>query len=86
MAQQLNNAYPIDWRYVRREVDPPAPGAVHDPPRCLLCGEKLRRDRHLGDKGFGRYADNAFCSMRCGYVFGVLMAKFGHRLKPTGDK
>jgi len=60
---------------------PPDPDGTHAD-CCLWCGRKLRkrnRSRLPGD-----YGDGAFCGLRCGYMFGVAMAEFGKRLKPTG--
>ena len=31
----------------------------------------------------GAYSDNAFCTMRCAYAFGVTAAKLGFRLEKT---
>lgn len=51
---------------------------------CLWCGNKLKKDIYvqqhypgqLGYKGNG-----AFCSLRCGFNFGVTTAANGTRLK-----
>lgn len=63
--------------------DPLAPGA------CLWCGEKLRATgTHLrslypvlGPVARGDYGDNAFCGLRCGYLFGRRLAVLGSRLR-----
>jgi len=43
---------------------------------CLWCGRRLR-------KGVGDYRDEAFCGLRCGYMFGVAAATNQFRLKPV---
>jgi hypothetical protein len=53
------------------------------PKTCLWCGKKLVR-KHA--EGYGGYADNAFCSMRCGYEFGITAACLDFRLAPREDK
>jgi len=62
--------------------DPGAPGA------CFWCGTKLRLAKvanHPTIDGYrtarGDYGDNAFCTLRCGYSFGVELAIRGHRLR-----
>ncbi len=56
---------------------------------CLWCGRKLRAPRYPGAAAdFGRrgdYADGAFCGLRCGYSFGVTLARIGKRLLPVDD-
>lgn len=49
---------------------------TNDPGTCLWCGRKLRK---CGDNR-GDYGDNAFCGLRCGYMFAVSMARCGRRL------
>lgn len=51
---------------------------------CLWCGDKLRlvriehgRARRPGARG--DYGDNAFCGLRCGYMFAVFAARQGYR-------
>lgn len=70
---------------------------------CLWCGRPLRFQRDVFDaagqliadrnqrpkhKKGGDYSDGFFCGLRCGYQFGVEMAKFGRRLQPrkTSEK
>lgn len=50
---------------------------------CLYCGAKLRPAKHRDDGRLGAYADNAFCTMRCGYAFGVAAASNAFRLART---
>lgn len=45
-------------------------------------GFHTERTQHHATGTMGAYEDNAFCSLRCGYCFGVLMASFGKRLQP----
>src|SRR5688572_4901824 len=58
---------------------------------CLWCGDPLRAhwrvtaDDNLQPEGYGEYADNAFCGLRCGYAFGVEMAMRGRRLVVAKD-
>ena len=64
-----------EWKRVGTRTN--APGT------CLYCRAKLgksRTGRPAEDRG--DYADNAFCTLRCGYSFGVIMAKGGKRLIP----
>jgi len=52
------------------------------PGTCLWCGKKLRlakAARFSNTSHRGDYGDNAFCTLRCGYCFGVGMAKEGKR-------
>jgi len=57
---------------------------------CLWCGTKLAPPSYGKKDGrLGPYRDNAFCTLRCGYAFGVTMARLGERLreyKSEGDK
>lgn len=63
--------------------DPHADGA------CMWCGKKLPVSRvHRLGEGWrdayplrGNYADGAFCTMRCGYAFGVTAAVSGVRMR-----
>ena len=46
---------------------------------CVWCGHDLRtcpRDRNKR----GEYGDNLFCNLRCGYQFGLTLARAGKRL------
>lgn len=43
------------------------------PGRCRWCGQKLRKEQF--GEGSGGYGDGKFCGLRCGYMFGVEMAK-----------
>lgn len=72
------------------------------PETCLWCGRKLRRKMQAFDKdgkylkpkdrtepaydAGGSYGDGYFCGLRCGYLFGEQMAKFGRRIAPRGEK
>jgi hypothetical protein len=63
------------------------PSAEHPrtskPGTCLWCGRKLRLAKAAQFRGTtnrGDYGDNAFCTLRCGYQFGVAMAKNDRRL------
>lgn len=67
---------------------PAAPGC------CLWCGRKLRLSSASSNEGIvardpsavgsrGDYGDNAFCGLRCGYLFGVRLAVLGRRLQAT---
>lgn len=51
---------------------------------CHWCGSKLRH-RDLGDgikaAKAGPYQDDAFCTLNCGYQFGLQMVENGRRLK-----
>jgi hypothetical protein len=64
-------------RQFAEQGDPRAAGA------CLWCGCKLRingrRTKFLEVPTAGDYADGAFCTMRCGYAFGVASAISGTR-------
>lgn len=55
--------------------------ATNQPDTCLWCGRKL----HGAVPCFPEYAgyddDGYFCTLRCGYRFGVRMAELGKRLK-----
>ena len=58
------------------------------PGTCLWCGKKLRlaRSARLFNTAHrGHYGDNAFCTLRCGYCFGVGMAKLGKRFADGWD-
>lgn len=51
---------------------------------CHWCGRKLRHNTDLeGNRAekAGPYQDDNFCTLNCGYRFGVQMADNGHRLK-----
>lgn len=57
------------------------------PGTCLNCGTNLPRPKsqylyEVHGLARGAYSDNAFCTMRCGYAFGVKMAAAGYRLVP----
>lgn len=60
----------------------------NQPDTCLWCGRKLRAYRFrdllepngINPDARGAYADDSFCSMRCGYEFGLAMVRNGHRL------
>ena len=58
---------------------------TNEPGKCLWCGRKLRRYKY-DKEHFGAYADNAFCTMRCGYIFGCAMASNAYRLAPYKGK
>lgn len=63
----------IHWIHNRVGHRTNAPGT------CLWCGRKLRKSQiHPEEKG--SYGDNAFCGLRCGYSFGVCLAKAHYRL------
>ena len=60
----------------------------NEPGTCNWCGRKLRpypfrdaRWREGQGKELGGYGDNHFCGLRCGYLFGVQFAQWGHRIK-----
>lgn len=67
-----------DWEGV---FNPPFPDEGQG--LCLWCSRKLRAEA-IGTTNpeghLGRYQDNAFCGLRCGYRFGVMFASFGNRL------
>lgn len=57
-------------------------GATNEERTCLWCGDKLRRTSERTRRAFkwpedtfGDYGDNMFCTLRCGYKFGVESAK-----------
>lgn len=56
------------------------------PGTCLFCGRGLRKDTvayrypEVKPPPLGPYTDNAFCSMACGYSFGIWLAARGSRL------
>lgn len=57
---------------------------------CEGCGNHIYKSRRLISRKRrydrpGAYADGAFCTMRCGYMFGVAAAQNGFRLQPLGD-
>jgi hypothetical protein len=65
-------------------------GEPGGPGRCLWCGKRLLLAKianhptiteHRGQRG--DYADNAFCGLRCGYLFGRELAVLGRRLQVT---
>jgi hypothetical protein len=61
---------------------PKAHPRTSKPGTCLWCGKKLRlakAARQFNTSNRGDYGDNAFCTLRCGYCFGVGMAKLGKR-------
>jgi len=62
-------------------------GPPGGPGCCLWCGKRLQLSKlqnhptileHRGSRG--DYADNAFCGLRCGYLFGRELAVLGRRL------
>jgi len=63
---------------------------TNEPGTCLYCGAKLRAPTY-GKPGdgegvaLGAYMDNAFCTLRCGYRFGVTAAQLKFRLMPRHD-
>jgi hypothetical protein len=71
---------------------PPADTRTNAEGDCLWCGKRLKPSRiHSstaadagldGSRLFGAYADGRFCTMRCGYAFGVWAAHLGFRLAP----
>jgi hypothetical protein len=56
------------------------------PGTCLYCGARLRAAKSYLLNGRGDYGDNAFCGLRCGYSFGVVLASLGQRLAPRNDE
>ena len=68
-------------------------GATGHAGTCLWCGSKLRayrwRDSSHAKKDAqgnalrGGYNDGFFCGLRCGYEFGVTLAKHGRRVEPA---
>lgn len=63
--------------YFRKELT----HRTNAPGTCLWCGTTLRKPRFTDDGSRGDYRDNAFCGLRCGYSFGVVLARHGERLK-----
>jgi hypothetical protein len=57
---------------------------TNEPGTCLWCGNKLKRAPHRPD-ALGPYADNSFCSMQCGYEFGITAVVLHFRLEPRSD-
>lgn len=54
--------------------------------RRAFAEKKVVKERtKIGTKP-GNYGDGHFCGLSCGYLFGVAMANFGHRLKPKPKK
>jgi hypothetical protein len=59
---------------------------------CLWCGDELRahyvHEWPVGQAepssttlaGYGYSGESAFCSLRCGYSYGLTLARGGHRL------
>lgn len=68
----LESLEPVHNRLWREKVK-----RTNNPGTCLYCGVKLTRKY---EKALGAYADNAFCSQRCGYIFGISCAVNGSRL------
>lgn len=71
-------------------IGPQEQGPTEQHPRtsnsgtCLWCGKQLRLAKSatlFKTSHRGAYGDNAFCTIRCGYCFGVAMAMNGDRLK-----
>ena len=49
----------------------------------LACGGFAHKQLPAVPSGtYGRYGDNHFCGLRCGYLFGLAMAEGGRRLIP----
>jgi hypothetical protein len=46
---------------------------------CIWCGRDLRSCPRSRNKR-GEYGDNLFCNLRCGYQFGLTLARGGKRL------
>jgi len=57
-------------------------GASNTDRTCLWCGRTLKRHRWARTPHLGDYQDDAFCTLRCGYAFGVNAARLGLRLEP----
>lgn len=53
--------------------------ATNEKGTCVWCGRALQTCRH-DRKKLGENGDNLFCGIRCGYQFGVVLAKNGKRL------
>lgn len=84
---------PIDIRHPAGR-NPLCPPIIEDTRVvCLNCGKQLWLDDYgqkwagLTEKEapHGPYGDNAFCTLRCGYAFGVRTAKAGYRLRADGS-
>ena len=71
-------------------------GATGEPGTCLWCGRRLRHETVIdpaSDKPYpgnlvraeqaGRYQDDSFCGLGCGYRFGRRLAELGNRLRGT---
>ena len=60
-------------------------GATNEPETCIWCGRKLRGKKTWLFERYGKlgdYADGYFCTLRCGYDFGLTLATKGERLRP----
>lgn len=68
------------------------------PGTCLWCGRKLRHETVIdsdSDKPYpgnlvradksGRYQDDSFCGLSCGYRFGRRLAELGNRLQANKE-
>lgn len=56
---------------------------TNEPGTCLWCGRKLPKSTNTFEpERRGRFGDNAFCGIQCGYEFGLTFAISGARLKP----
>ena len=59
-------------------------GASNKSGTCLWCGRKLRPSPYRDDKSrVGYLGMGYFCTLGCGWQFGVATARLGQRLKPA---
>jgi hypothetical protein len=65
------------------KLNPPTDPDGANADRCLYCGAQLRPERWAGGEHRGAYGDDAFCTSKCGYAFGVAFARLGGRLRPV---
>jgi hypothetical protein len=79
MSATLENVHMAGCQRFAKRGDPSKDG------NCHSCGQRLRPPKpglriYMGQHR-GAYGDDAFCSIRCGYAFGVRMAELGERLR-----
>jgi hypothetical protein len=56
---------------------------TNEPDTCLYCGEKLKEAKYSPKTGNKGYANRGyFCTLTCGWRFGVAAAKHGFKLQP----
>lgn len=85
-GKKLRQKYDSKYEHYNRSRSLCCKAPVIDGHTCEGCGNYVDSGRRLVSRTkvherLGDYGDGAFCTLRCGYMFGVAAAKNGFRLQ-----